>query len=98
MASTDPVRREFASRVVSGLRELTVGKNVYFTVEYPPKGLDGRLLVIAHLSDGTELNRLALESGMAVLALGDFPKESAADELVLAERDARKNKRGFWAH
>jgi endonuclease YncB( thermonuclease family) len=90
-------RRELASRALAGLRELTVGKKIYFTIDKPSKGLDQRTLAIVHLHDGTELNRLALESGMGTFVPGDFPDESNADALAGAEADARKNKRGLWS-
>ncbi|MBX7243879.1 MAG: thermonuclease family protein [Candidatus Sumerlaeaceae bacterium] len=90
------LRKEMATRALAGLRELTVGKKIYFVVENPQKGSDGSLLAIVHLRDGTELNRLALESGMAFFAPGDFPNETDADNLASAEADARKARRGFW--
>jgi endonuclease YncB( thermonuclease family) len=90
-------RRAMAERVLAALRDLTEGKIIYYVEEDPQFGHDGSVLAIVHLRDGTELNRLALESGMAILSPGDFLDESSADPLVDAETEARKAKRGFWA-
>ena len=97
ITSRHPQRREIAARVLAALRDLTEGKRIYFVAEEPQYGHDGCLLAIVHLRDGTELNRMALESGIAILSPGDFLDEASADPLVDAETEARKAKRGFWA-
>jgi endonuclease YncB( thermonuclease family) len=97
-SSSDPFRQKLAASGAVGLKKLVLGRRIYYVIEEPQKGLDGSYLAIVHLRDGTELNRLVLESGMALFAPGDFPEESAADGLASAEADARKAKRGFWAN
>lgn len=98
MNSKNPIRREFGGRALTALTELTYGKKIYYVVEKPEIGLDGRTLAIVHLGDGTELNRLALESGMAVMSPDEFTNEAFADRLIEAEHTARIAKRGYWAH
>lgn len=91
-------RRKIAGAVMAGLHQLVAGQKIYYMVEKPEKGLDGNTLAIVHLADGTELNRLALESGMAVMNPSEFASEEEADRLIEAERNARKARRGFWAN
>jgi endonuclease YncB( thermonuclease family) len=92
-----PERRKFAETAQAALASVVKGEVIYYTVEDPPKGLDGRTLAIVHLKDGTQLNRLAIESGMAIISPGDFADEPVADDLIGAEAEARKLKRGIWA-
>jgi endonuclease YncB( thermonuclease family) len=94
--SKHEMRRDWATSVTAILAHLVKGRTVYITVESPEKGLDGRSLVIMHLRDGTEVNRLMLESGLGIIAPGDFSSEETADPLIMAESDARKAKRGIW--
>lgn len=95
--SNNPQRKQVAARSVAGLKQLLSGRQIYYVVEQPEKGLDGSTLAIIHVADGTEINRLALESGMGTFAPGDFPNEPDADNLATAEADARKAHRGLWS-
>lgn len=54
----------------------------------------GRLLRYVYLPDGTHVNKLIVEEGYAV-AYRRF-KVYREKELVIAEKDARENKRGLW--
>ncbi len=94
--SNHEIRRNFATQATAMLENLVKDQTVYFVVEEPEKGLDGSVLAIVHLRDGTEINRLALESGMAIISPSEFASEDQADRLISAELEARKQKHGIW--
>jgi endonuclease YncB( thermonuclease family) len=89
-------RREWATTATAVLEHLLLGKTVYIVVEPPVKGLDGSTLAVVHFRDGTEVNQLALENGLGIIAPGEFLNEEMADQLIAAEKDARADKRGIW--
>jgi micrococcal nuclease len=70
------------------------GEQVTLTLDNPERDRHGRLLVYLYLPDGRMLNRVLLESGLAVV----YRKFSfhRKEDFLTAERDAIKNKNGLW--
>ncbi len=86
---------ELASRYTKRLIE---GKKVVLVRErdYEDKDKYGRLLRYVYLEDGTFVNRKIVEDGYAN-AYRRF-ELSKLDEFIIAEKEARENKRGLWGN
>lgn len=93
----DDNTRLFAREASRRLQELTAGKDVFLLLDEPVRDRDGLILVTAFLEDGTELNRLMLQEGLAQLQEEDFAAEVNYDPLREAEQSARARKAGLWS-
>jgi len=94
--------RDVNSRVVARdasqrIQKLTAGANVYLLLDNPVRDKTGLILVTAYLADGTEINRLLLEEGLAQLQEDDFAPEVQFDPLRAAQQSARQQNLAIWS-
>lgn len=69
-------------------------RKVTLLLAEPPRDRHGRLLAYVYLPDGRLLNRVLIEQGLAVVYRRfSFQKK---EDFLIAEEEARKNKRGLW--
>lgn len=95
--ATDDITRYYAREAMRTIQDLTAGQPVYIAFEDPLRGHDGTLLGTVYLRDGTNLNRVLLEMGLAQFVGDDFLPDQDTQELADAQESARKNKLGLWS-
>lgn len=70
------------------------GQRVSLVTEQPPRDKYGRLLAYVYLQDGSMLNRVLLEQGLAVVYKRFSFKMK--EDFLKVEEQARHEKRGLW--
>lgn len=98
-SENDPndMTRLFAREAAQTLRQLTENQTVYIMFQDPLRNADGAILGTFYLGDGTELNRLLIQRGLARVEPGDFFPDEDITSLQEAERLAREAKLGIWS-
>jgi hypothetical protein len=86
-----------AREAMRTMRRLTLQGPVFIEFADPLRSSDGTLMGIVRLGDGTELNRLILELGLARAEPTDFPDDIPRPDLLAAEQHARDAKLGIWS-
>jgi endonuclease YncB( thermonuclease family) len=87
----------YAREATRVLRAMTLEGAVTIDFAEPLRSGDGTLMGIVYLRDGTELNRLILERGLARTEPADFPDDRRLFELEAAEQRAKDAKIGVWS-
>ena len=77
-------------------KSLLKGKKVYLEYDVTNEDTYGRTLAYVYLENGTMVNRLLLEKGMARVYTVQ-PNSKYADEFYEAQVTAREHKVGFWS-
>ncbi|MEI7634197.1 MAG: thermonuclease family protein [bacterium] len=94
----DDVMRYYAREAMRAIRRAAADQPVTVQFDEPLRNRDGAVLGIFKASDGTRLNLLLLEQGLARLEPGDFFKDDNIELYEKAEKDARVAHRGMWSH
>lgn len=77
------------------LSDLLTGESVYLEYDVDMQDDYGRTLAYAYLDDGTMINKLLLEAGMAKI-MTIQPNIKYVDLFIKTQDAARKNKVGIW--
>ncbi|MBX7244010.1 MAG: thermonuclease family protein [Candidatus Sumerlaeaceae bacterium] len=94
--AANEMEKAWGEKIVGQLRALLAGRKIFYTVDAPAQDENKRALIIAHFADGTELNRMLIESGFASVQSGQFADVSAYRPLYDAQDMARAARRGIW--
>ncbi len=91
--SSETLRRIYHAAKEFNIKQVK-GKRVRLSLDHPPRDRYGRLLAYVKLADGSILNQLLLEKGLAVV----YRKFSfrMKEEFLAAEERARRRKLGLW--
>ncbi len=93
----DPVIRYYVREAAKKLRELTRGEKVRILLDDPLRDLDGHILGVVILPDGSELNKFMLEQGYGYVEPSDFFPFQDMTPYYRAESVAREARRGIWS-
>ena len=86
----------FYNEAAELLRSFLIEPNVSVDYDKDRKDTYGRLLIYLYLPDGTNINDMMLENGMARVYF--FPPNlSQREEMITIQRRAIENKVGLWA-
>jgi len=92
------VMRAYAHEAMRAIRAAAGDQPVTVQFDEPLRNRDGAVLGIFRTSDGTSLNLLLLEEGLARLEPGDFFRDDNISAYEKAEQSARAAHRGIWSH